>query len=263
MITLATCQVCDKKIADYFDYCKEHYKEIKQGKLIKCSGCGKWKKFQGELCADCAKKREDKKSKKCVQCGAVWTQQGDLCIKCKLQNLGRQGEERFKELLENGNYPYMYIHQDQISFSKGMAHLDSKRPDFLVVIPEVGALFFDAKAYKISEFYDYGSTFQGININRDDFERLKKLQHLTSIKVWYAIIPHHNFKLRPNCYTIPLSRVKAFDLGDKKLFDQSRYIQVPLNCFNDSSKSLSIENKCNECSDQLCQEIRNRNFDKM
>ena len=65
---------------------------------------------------------------------------------------GSEAEIKFREWLDRDNIPYLYLQQDtqtlSIAFKK---YFSGKRPDFLILIPNLGFIFVDVKYKKLSQ----------------------------------------------------------------------------------------------------------------
>ena len=59
---------------------------------------------------------------------------------------GRNVESKFKAWLDKHNIPYLYIQQDEETFSSTFRNqFSGKRPDFMILIPNFGFIFVDTK----------------------------------------------------------------------------------------------------------------------
>ena len=93
---------------------------------------------------------------------------------------GREAEEKFQHWLDKNNIPYLYIQQDKEKFSS-FFKTGFKRPDFIILIPNIGLIFVDVKYRVISEKYD------DISIDSADLSKYSKLQRNFNIPIWFAI----------------------------------------------------------------------------
>jgi len=65
---------------------------------------------------------------------------------------GHITELKFKEWLDKHNIPYWYIQQDIETFSLALKkYFGSKRPDFMILIPNLGFIFVDVEYKKIMQ----------------------------------------------------------------------------------------------------------------
>ena len=60
-------------------------------------------------------------------------------------NLNNKSEEEFRLWLDKNKIPYWYIDQSIESFSPRLRELMFKRPDFMILLPNVGLMFVDVK----------------------------------------------------------------------------------------------------------------------
>jgi len=130
-----------------------------------------------------------------------------------------EGEKEFMEWLNQHNIPFWYIKQDILTFSKAIKALGTKRPDFMLLIPNMGALLVDKK------------------------ETLKysRLERSSNLKVWYAI-SHKNFGFK-TWYWIPISKV--IEIGKEKEYkspvDKNPYYAIPVEEFIQIPSNKSID----------------------
>ena len=67
---------------------------------------------------------------------------------------GFEAETRFREWLEKNNIPYIYLQQDTQTISSAFKkYFSGKRPDFLILIPNLGFIFVDVKYKKLNPNY--------------------------------------------------------------------------------------------------------------
>ena len=59
-----------------------------------------------------------------------------------------QTEHTFKNWLDKHTTPYWHISQDIDSFSPALKKIFTKRPDFAILLPNIGLLFVDVKNKK-------------------------------------------------------------------------------------------------------------------
>ena len=95
---------------------------------------------------------------------------------------GSEAEIRFREWLDKHNIPYIYLQQDtqtmSIAFKK---YFSGKRPDFLVLIPNLGFIFVDVKYKKLHPGY---KTYP---IDSEETKKYSSLQRKFNLNIWYAI----------------------------------------------------------------------------
>ena len=99
---------------------------------------------------------------------------------------GKQAEESFMQLLNNDGASYLYLRIDQKMGEKSKAL--TKRPDFLVNIPQFGAFLFDVKNREKQGFPDSVNKDKYHSIDPKDLEELYHLQQETLLPVWVAFL---------------------------------------------------------------------------
>src|SRR3989344_4307491 len=98
------------------------------------------------------------------------------------QRKGTEAEKRFKEWLEKHNIPYIYLIQDTESISSAFKkYFSGKRPDFLILIPNLGFIFADIKFKKLNPEY---KTYP---IDSEETKKYSSLQRKFNLNIWYAI----------------------------------------------------------------------------
>jgi hypothetical protein len=87
------------------------------------------------------------------------------------QKIGLEAENAFRQLLNKHNIPYYGIDQQKDTFSYSLIKtFGVKRPDFTILIPQVGSLYVDVKGRR---------TFKGcFDISIEEIEKYKKLEIL-------------------------------------------------------------------------------------
>jgi hypothetical protein len=113
---------------------------------------------------------------------------------------GSEAEQKFKEWLDRHNIPYLYIQQDIETFSSAFkGYSGGKRPDFMILLPNLGFILVDVKYKKINEVY---KTFP-----LDSFETTKysSLQRRFNLPIWY-VLSNEDFDFK-TWFWIPVSRV--------------------------------------------------------
>ena len=113
---------------------------------------------------------------------------------------GTEAEMRFKDWLDNHEIPYLYIQQDTNTFSTAFKNsFRGKRPDFMVLIPNLGFIFVDVKNRKMNEKY---KTYP---LDADETKKYSSLQRKFNLHIWYAISNEaYDFK---TWFWIPVSQV--------------------------------------------------------
>ncbi len=95
---------------------------------------------------------------------------------------GNETEIKFKEWLNKHNIPYLYLQQDtqtlSIAFKK---YFSGKRPDFLILIPNLGFIFVDTKYKKINKEY---KTYP---IDAKETKKYSSIQRKFNLNIWYVL----------------------------------------------------------------------------
>ena len=100
----------------------------------------------------------------------------------ELQKKGIEAEKRFKEWLDKNNIPYLYLKQDLESISPALKNMFSgKRPDFLILINNLGFIFVDVKYKKINNEY---KTYP---LDSTETKKYSSLQRKFNLNIWFAI----------------------------------------------------------------------------
>lgn len=109
-----------------------------------------------------------------------------------------KAEEQFKKWLDDRDYSYFFLDQTPETFARFFKGV-TKRPDFIVVIKQVGLIAVDIKDKDPHEKGDY------ILDESDEIERYLQFERLTRIPVWFVFSSakdqYNNWKW------IPLSKV--------------------------------------------------------
>lgn len=104
----------------------------------------------------------------------------------KVELKGYRAESLFKDLLDQVSIPYLHIGQSPGDHSRILQDIRSKRPDFLINIPQLGILLFDVKCRRNMGFDDPEKKY--FQINKEEIERLYELQHKLLLPVWIAFL---------------------------------------------------------------------------
>ncbi len=96
---------------------------------------------------------------------------------------GKKTELRFKEWLDKHQIPYLYIQQNIDTFSSAfkMSYFKGKRPDFMILIPNLGFIFVDVKYKNINKQY---KTYP---LDVDETKKFSNLQRKFNLPIWYAL----------------------------------------------------------------------------
>jgi hypothetical protein len=144
-----------------------------------------------------------------------------------------KAEMEFKNWLDKHNIAYWYIQQDIDTFSKELKNRFTKRPDFLILIPNFGFILVDVKDKKTAEKYEK------FFINVEEVEKYINLQRTFNLQSWYVISNEkYHFK---TWFWIPITKVIKsgfiFETKEKK----DKCYSVPLDEFVQVSDDDSLE----------------------
>lgn len=100
----------------------------------------------------------------------------------KDEEKGKETEIKFKEWLDKHNIPYLYLQQDtktlSIAFKK---YFNGKRPDFLILIPNLGFIFVDTKYKKLN------SEYKTYPMDTEETKRYSSIQRKFNLNIWYVL----------------------------------------------------------------------------
>ena len=111
----------------------------------------------------------------------------------------RESEGHFKQWLDKNEIPYWYIQQDIETFSPSLRKYMTKRPDYMILMPNIGFILTDVEYKTVME--KYGK----FPIDKKETEQYMNLQKHFNLQVWYVFA--HS---RDNYYTwswIPVQKV--------------------------------------------------------
>ena len=141
---------------------------------------------------------------------------------------GVEAEAKFKEWLDKHNIPYLYLQQDtQTIFFAFKKYFSGKRPDFLILIPNLGFIFVDVKYKRLNP------EFKTFPIDSEETKKYSSLQRKFNLNIWF-VISNEDFDYKTWLW-IPVSKV--FESGKPKY--TSSKSEMELVCFD--SKYISSE----------------------
>lgn len=145
---------------------------------------------------------------------------------------GKEAERNFQQWLDKNNIPYLYINQEPETFSSFFKS-GFKRPDFIILIPNIGLILVDVKYRVISEKYN------DIPIDSDDLTKYSKLQRNFNLPIWFAISNKEiNYR---KWFWIPLSKTIELMLPKfKSSLSQMDYNPIKLKEFIEVSNEDSL-----------------------
>ncbi|MGI6341990.1 MAG: hypothetical protein ACOXZ9_03295 [Bacteroidales bacterium] len=125
---------------------------------------------------------------------------------------GRVAEEAFKNLLDKNNVPCLYIGQGPagIEYSEALKKTTkSKRPDFLINIPDIGVLFIDVKCRRRIGFSKDKNTYFQLFLS--EIKALINLHKQLLIPVWIAFYDRDSVESQElKFYLISISMLKKY-----------------------------------------------------
>ncbi|KAA0004476.1 MAG: hypothetical protein DRN33_02630 [Thermoplasmata archaeon] len=141
----------------------------------------------------------------------------------------RLAEDKFREWLNDNKIPFWYIQQDALTFSHAFKEEMTRRPDFIILLPNIGFIITDV------EYKSPAKKYAEFQINVDETNRYCKLQEKYRLNIWYVFsdITNH-FTV---WYWIPVSKVR--EIGKDKNYGE--YFGIPLDNFIVISKNQGIE----------------------
>lgn len=132
-----------------------------------------------------------------------------------LELKGSKAENLFKSLLDENNVPFLYIGQGPLGLERSNVLKDkmkSKRPDFLVNLPDMGILFFDVKCRQKKGFPTSSKTY--FQLFKNEIIGLINLHEQLLVPVWIAFIDEYiisdDSPTKPVFYLIPISLLKKY-----------------------------------------------------
>mgnify|MGYP001604511018 FL=1 len=113
---------------------------------------------------------------------------------------GEEAEIKFKQWLDKHNIPYLYIQQDTETFSSALKkYFGQKRPDFMILLPNLGFFFVDVKYRNINKNY---KTFP---LDSLEATKYSSLQRKFNLPIWYAL-SNEDFAYK-TWFWIPVAKV--------------------------------------------------------
>lgn len=157
------------------------------------------------------------------------------------QKKGRETEEKFKEWLDKNNIPYLRIHQDIKTFSPALKkYFSGKRPDFMVLLPNLGFIFVDVKYKKLNEKY------KSYPLDAEETKKYSSIQRIFNLHTWY-VLSNESYGYK-TWFWIPVSRVLE-EGAPKFLSNKSKmnFFAVPLVNFIQVSTDDSLDRLFSKC----------------
>jgi len=155
---------------------------------------------------------------------------------------GEQAESKFKEWLDRNNIPYWYVQQDLKTFSPALKkYFGSKRPDFMILLPNLGFMFVDVEYKKLV------SDFKKFPLDCEEISRYSNLQRNFNLRVWYALSNEdYDYK---TWFWIPVSKV--LEVGKIEKFTSTvsgtDFFAIPISDFIQISFDDSLDRLFSKC----------------
>ncbi len=128
-------------------------------------------------------------------------------MQMSMQEKEREAESKFKEWLDKHDVPYCYIQQDVKTFSPSLKRYMTRRPDFMILIPNLGFILTDVEYKCAVEKYD------NFPIDKNETEQYINLQKYFNVQVWY-VFSHTKYNYNSWSW-IPVQKV--VELGELHL----------------------------------------------
>ena len=142
-------------------------------------------------------------------------------------------EERFKNWLDKNKIPYWYIDQSIENFSPALKKYFIKRPDFLILLPNIGLIFVDVKDKSQAEKYNK------FFLEATEVDKYLGMQRTFNLQTWF-VISNKNYHYK-TWFWIPLSEVTrsgfVFETKEKK----ERCYSIPTESFIQVSDTDNLE----------------------
>ncbi len=132
-----------------------------------------------------------------------------------LELKGFKAETVFKLMLEKNNVPFLYVGQGPLGIEKSNIlkdKMNSKRPDFLVNLPDIGTLFFDVKCRQKKGFPNNRKTF--FQLFDSEINSLINLHEQLLVPVWVAFVDESQLMdgtlEESKFFIVPISTLKKY-----------------------------------------------------
>lgn len=158
------------------------------------------------------------------------------------KEIGRETELKFQEWLDSHNIPYLYFQQDTETFSSAFkGYFGGKRPDFMILIPNLGFILVDVKHKNMSE------TYKSFPIDSQETRKYSGLQRKFNLPIWYVL---SNEKVDyKTWYWIPISKV--LEEGKNPRFKSGKsnmdFFAIPTTQFIQISLDDSLDRLFSKC----------------
>jgi hypothetical protein len=127
---------------------------------------------------------------------------------------GYETELKFKKWLNEHKIHYLYIKQDLETFPS-VFEKKLKRPDFVILLQDIGFIMVDVKYKHITDKYG------DISIDAFDLEKYALFQSKFHISIWY-VISNENLGYK-TWFWIPVSKILDLDIPKYKSSVSNQY----------------------------------------
>ena len=160
------------------------------------------------------------------------------------EDKGKETEEKFKGWLDSHKIPYLYVSQNKETFASVFKE-DSvmKRPDFMILLPNLGFIFVDVKYKKI--YKDYG-TFP---LDSEETKKYSRLQRKFNLHIWYVLSNEdYNYK---TWFWIPVSKVLEDGASKNQEYESNKshenFFAIPSSDFIQIAEDDSLDRLFSKC----------------
>jgi hypothetical protein len=117
--------------------------------------------------------------------------------------LGKEAEKKFMEWLNSESIPYLFIEQSPETLTKYFKGNGIKRPDFLVILKNIGTIAVDVKRKNPQPNYILGE--------EDEINKYLNFERITRIPVWLVFgYPSQNEQYK-SWHWISLSKILEYE----------------------------------------------------
>jgi hypothetical protein len=120
-----------------------------------------------------------------------------------IAELGKEAEKKFMEWLNSESIPYLFIEQSPETLTKYFKGNGIKRPDFLVILKNIGTIAVDVKRKNPQPNYILGE--------EDEINKYLNFERITRIPVWLVFgYPSQNGQYK-SWHWISLSKILEYE----------------------------------------------------
>jgi len=159
----------------------------------------------------------------------------------KNKQKGITAENQFRCWMDKNQIPYLYIRQETTTFSVSLRkEFLGKRPDFMILLPNLGFIFVDVKYRKINNKH---KTYP---LDLEETKKYSLLQRKFNMNIWY-VISNETYDYG-TWFWIPIS--KALEDGAPKFISNKSkmdFFAVHLSKFIQISSDDSLDRLFSKC----------------